>query len=104
MESGTTFVYLIRPTRPGFVDSMTSAEEKKVGLHFEYLKALLHVGKVVLAGPCLDGAFGIVILRVETLAEATELMNADPAVVGGIFSAEVHPFKISMADVGDSRP
>lgn len=73
-----TFIYKIIPCRAGMVDNMTKEEEAVMDSHFDYLKANIEKGKVILAGPCLDGAFGIVILRADSIQEAEEFMNNDP--------------------------
>lgn len=91
-----TFIYLVRPTRDDFVKTRTSAEERVVAQHFDYLTELFHASKLTLAGPCLDAAFGVVILNVQDRAEAEALMAADPAVRAGVFAAELHPFRISL--------
>jgi len=52
--------------------------------------------KVVLAGPCTDGAFGIVVFEADSEEDAAVYMNGDPAVEGGLMSAELHPFRISL--------
>ena len=90
------WIYVVRPARPDFVKTKTSAEEKLVAKHFDYLTDLLHASKLILAGPCLDGAFSLVILRVENEAEARALVAQDPAVAGGIFTADLHPFRVSL--------
>jgi uncharacterized protein YciI len=99
-----TYIYLVRPARERFLETMTREEETLVGLHFEYLKALLHAGRVILAGPCTDGAFGVVIFVAGTPAEAADLMGADPAVMRGMYVAELHPFTIALSDRAPSRP
>ena len=90
------FIYLVRPARADFMTTRTPIEERIVQAHFDYLTELLHASKLVLAGPCLDGAFGVVVLRSETEAEARALMGSDPAVAAGVFSAELHPFRVSL--------
>lgn len=90
------FIYLVRPPRPDFVQTRTPAEARIVQAHFDYLTELLHASKLVLAGPCLDGAFGIVVLKGVDAAEAQALMAADPAVKAGVFSAELHPFRVGL--------
>lgn len=90
------FLYLIRP-RPGFIETMTPAEEAVMDEHFAYLQSLQARGSLRLAGPCLDGAFGIVLLIVDSAEEAQGMMEADPAVRSGIVQAEIHPFKISLS-------
>jgi len=90
------FVYLIRPYREGFIENMTAEEERIMDEHFEYLKSLFNENKVTLAGPCLDGAFGIIILEVDSEERAKQIMRNDPSVKAGIMKAELHPFKISL--------
>lgn len=76
---------------------MFSAEEEKVlEKHFSYLTGLYKNSKLVLAGPCLDRAFGIVILSVTDENEAYIIMKNDPVVTEGIMTAELHPFRISI--------
>jgi len=82
---------------------MTPGEEAVMERHFTYLQGLLARGSLVLAGPCLDGAFGIVILRTaspdetQAMDEARSMMEGDPAIRAGIMQAELHPFKISLS-------
>lgn len=64
--------------------------------HFGYLQSLLGEGKLLLAGPCLDGTFGIVIYQADSDQEAENIMMDDPAVKAGIMTAEFHPFKVSL--------
>lgn len=90
------WIYLVRPQRADFVKTRTPQEQKIVAAHFDYLTELLHASKLVMAGPCLDGAFGVVVLKVSDEAEARAIAGADPAVAAGVFSAELHPFRVSL--------
>lgn len=92
------FVYLIRPVRPDFLQSATAEEEVTMDRHFQYLKGLAAEGRLMLAGPCLDAAFGIVILVTESEDEARTMMENDPAVLGGVMVSELHPFKVSILE------
>lgn len=96
MEDMQCFIYMIKPVRPGMIDDMTPEEELIIGRHFDYLIKALDEGKLVLAGPCLDGAFGIVLLKAMDEAQATDFMDKDPAVYNKVMNAELHPFKISL--------
>lgn len=71
-------------------------ESAAVGSHFRYLQEMLAEGRLVLAGPCEDGAFGVVVFRAENDAEAARVVREDPAVAAGVFSAELHPFRLSL--------
>ena len=64
--------------------------------HFIYLKNWLEKKVLVLAGPCLDAAFGVAILETESEEKAKEIMQNDPAVKGRVMTAELHPFRISL--------
>jgi uncharacterized protein len=91
------FVYLIRPLRAGFAGGMTAEEERLMDEHFKYLKSLLAAGTLVIAGPCTDAAFGVVIFEAESDSAARAIMTEDPSVQGGIVQAEVHPFRVSLS-------
>lgn len=58
MENRSTFIGLIRPTRPGFVEQMLP-EEEAMQAHAAYLRQLLSEKTLFLAGPCLDRVFGL---------------------------------------------
>ncbi|WP_223587736.1 YciI family protein [Neobacillus bataviensis] len=90
------FVYLIRPKRKDFIDSMTQMEAKIMEEHFEYLKGLLAKEKLILAGPCLDGAFGICVFKSESWENAEKVMKNDPAISNGIMSSELHKYRVSL--------
>lgn len=49
------FVYLIKPIRANFIETMTDEESTIMEKHFNYLQGLLAEEKLILAGPCLDG-------------------------------------------------
>ena len=92
----STFIYMLRPRSPRLADETTPEEEASLGEHFEYLQRALEEGKPILAGPCADGAFGIVIFRATTEEEAEEFMLNDPAVSQGAMRAELHGYRISL--------
>lgn len=90
------FVYFIRSLRDNFITTMSTEEEAIMGRHFIYLKNLLDENKLILAGPCLDGACGIVIISSESEEAARVIMENDPSVREGIMRAELHPYRVSL--------
>ena len=92
------FLIMLKPGRAGFVETPTAAEQKTVGEHFAYLKKLLADGKVLLAGPSVNGdkTFGIVVVEAASEAEARTLMEGDPSVKAGVMKGEVLPFTLSL--------
>jgi uncharacterized protein YciI len=90
------FVYLIHPFRHGFFEDPTPEEDAIMEKHFQYLKEASEAGRVLLAGPCLDETFGVVILRLENEAAANAFMFNDPSVKQNLAAAEMHPMRISL--------
>lgn len=94
--SNLTFVYLTRPTKPNFLNSISENDKEVLSEHFEYLQNALNSKQLVLAGPCTDAAFGIVIFESESAEAANLFMKNDPAIKAGIFSGELRPYRISL--------
>lgn len=98
MADSSTFIYVLRPCRQGLSDAPTPEEEASLDEHFQYLRRELEEGGLILAGPCLDGALGVVVFRAPTEEAAREFMEADPAVRHGLMRAELHPFRVSLVE------
>lgn len=94
------FLYRIQPTRHDMLASGPTHREALIAeQHFEYLSALTLHGRVLFAGRTLttdDQAFGIVVLEVESEAEARQLMSNDPAVAHGVMAAQLWPFRVAL--------
>ncbi|KAF0107672.1 MAG: hypothetical protein FD146_1706 [Anaerolineaceae bacterium] len=90
------YVYLIHPFRDGFFEKATAEEEAVMSEHFEYLKPSAAAGTVILAGPCLDDTFGLVIFRAENEDAAKAFMFNDPSVKKNVMMAELHPMRVSL--------
>jgi len=88
--------YLIHPYRHGFFDDPTVEEEAILDEHFTYLKKAAEAGIVLLAGPCTDDTFGLVIFQAENDEAANAFMFADPSVKKNLMVAELHPMRISI--------
>ena len=78
-------------------DSTEAAQIQRA--HQDNIVRMAEMGKLVLAGPYMDnhGIQGIYIFAVETLEEAEELTNTDPAVQAGRLELELHPWYGSAA-------
>jgi uncharacterized protein YciI len=98
MSDASTFAYVLRLIRRESFGNLSSQEEKIVDEHFEYLKKKLNEGKLILAGPCLDGEFGIAIFRAASKKEAESFVKNDPAIKDGVMTAELHPFRVSLIE------
>ncbi len=90
------YLYLIHPYRHGFFVAPTPEEEAVLEEHFVYLKKAAETGTVLLAGPCTDDTFGLVVFRAESDEAANTFMFADPSVKKNVMAAELHPMRISI--------
>ena len=62
--------------------------------HLDNLRPLSEAGKVPIAGPFTDGSGSLIIVDLESEAEARAFANTDPYVTGGVFErVEVKPFR-----------
>jgi uncharacterized protein YciI len=87
------FCVLFRPTRAGFLESQSDAEQAAVGRHFSRILEGFESGQVHFVGRCEDAAFGVCVLESASVAEAEDWAASDAAVAGGVFSAEVREFR-----------
>ncbi len=90
------YIYLTHPLREGFFEQPTPEEDVIMEEHFQYLKQATDAGTVLLAGPCLDDTFGIVIITAENDKAAHSFMFNDPSVRKNVMMAELHPLHISL--------
>jgi uncharacterized protein YciI len=90
------YIYLTHPFRHEFFDAPTPEEERAMEEHFEYLKIATARGVVILAGPCLDETFGVVVFSADGDEAARAFMFNDPAVDSNVMMAELHPMKVSL--------
>ena len=90
------YLYIIHPLRHGFFDTPTPEEDAIMEKHFAYLKQAAGAGTVLLAGPCLDDTFGLVVFRAENDAAARTFMFNDPSVKANVMLAELHPMRVSV--------
>ena len=90
------YIYLTHPYRHEFFEQPTQEEEAVMDAHFEYLKQAASEGVVLLAGPCLDETFGLVVFRAENEHAAQAFMYNDPSVRCNVMMAELHPLRVSL--------
>ena len=70
--------------------------EKIISEHFNYLKSLLEDGKLTMAGRFSEVLIGLVMIEAESRNEASDIMKNDPAVMAGVFHAELYPWNIAL--------
>lgn len=90
------YIYIIHPLRHGFFESPTPEEAVILDEHFNYLQGAAKAGTVLLAGPCTDDTFGLVIFRAANEDAANAFMFNDPSVKNNVMVAELHPMQVSI--------
>ena len=96
MSNSKQFFLRLIPSRPTFDNDMTPEEAKIMEEHYLYLKDLTAKKKVLVAGPCFDPLFGMLIIDGVSRKEAEEIMNNDPSVKGGINKYELNEMRLSL--------
>ena len=90
------FIYVLKPVRSTFLHDSTEEERNIVSEHFHYLQNLNKEKTVSLAGRTEQAEFGLVILNTESLQDAEEIMQNDPAVKKNVMTAVLYPFLVAL--------
>ena len=94
------FIYVLRLV-PRLYDgkNWTKEDNAVLGRHFVRFQEAIKTGQLILAGRTSepgDKTFGIAIFQVKDEAAARKFMEEDPAVAGGLMTAELHPFNVAL--------
>ncbi len=91
------FLYTLRPVRLAMLtDGATSDEQALAARHWTYSQDLLRDGTLIFAGRTMHRdptTFAFAVVRAPSLEDARILAEQDPAVAGGVFTAEIFPFQ-----------
>jgi uncharacterized protein YciI len=94
------FIYVLRLVPRLHADSAWTKEDDAVlGRHFARFHGAANSGQLILAGRTSepgDKTFGIAIFEAADEQAARKFMQEDPAVVGGLMTAELHPFAVAL--------
>ncbi|HUR11519.1 MAG TPA: YciI family protein [Flavitalea sp.] len=92
-------VFALVYLKPGNTPQTDASQATKIQKeHLKYLKSLMEKGTMLLLGPVMEEAsiVGICIYNCD-IEEAKKLAQADPAVLSGKLSIEIHPWYGSAA-------
>jgi len=94
------FIYVLKPTRLEMLtEGATPQEVETVSRHFAYFQDLTANGVMILMGRTQnkdESTFGIAIFEAEDESAAQRIMENDPAVIGGVMTATLYPYKIAL--------
>lgn len=96
------WLYVLKVTRLEMLSKGATEEEDRVVLaHYNHLKQLKEEGVTILMGRTTnDGedTMGLVIFRAKSEAEAIRIMESDPAILGGVMSATLYPYRVAIME------
>jgi len=94
------FIYVLHLVPRLYADASWTDEDKKVlQRHFVRFQEAIKAAKLILAGRTSesgDKTFGIAIFEAKDEAAVRKFMEEDPAVAGGLMTAELHPFTVAL--------
>ena len=94
------FIYVLKPTRLEMLTEGSTPEERDtISRHFAYFKDLTEKGVMILMGRTQnndESTFGIAVFEAEDESVARQIMENDPAVLGGVMTATLYPYKIAL--------
>lgn len=95
VPAGMALYYMVLLKRgPKWTPEVTDETKKIQEGHMANIQRMADSGKMVLAGPFLDGGElrGIFLFKVGSAEEAKAMMDSDPAVQAGRLIGEIHPW------------
>jgi uncharacterized protein YciI len=99
-EKPKQFIYVLRLVPRLYSDANWTKEDKiLLGRHFARFQEATKSGQLILAGRTNepgDKTFGIAIFEAPDEVAARVFMRADPAVAGGLMTAELHAFAVAL--------
>src|SRR5436309_4383644 len=99
-EKPMQFIYVLHLVPRLYADASWTDEDRKVlQRHFVRFQEAINAGKLILARRTTesgDKTFGIAIFEAKDEAAARKFMEEDPAVAGGLMTAELHPFTVAL--------
>jgi uncharacterized protein YciI len=99
-KSKPQFIYVLKPIRLGMLtEGPTPDEVDTVSRHFAYFQDLTEKGIMILMGRTQnndESTFGIAVFETEDESAARQIMENDPAVLGGVMTATLYPYKIAL--------
>ncbi len=103
MANMTTYYFGLIAKGPNAGTGTQEEREKIQTAHLANIVRLHAAGKLLVAGPFLDGGNfrGLFIYKCATLAEAQELAATDPAVKAGRLAVEIHPWLTMKGNIAD---
>ncbi len=72
----------------------SEAAQEQIKAHIAYQHRNFEAGKLVMGGPFVDEAGGMAILEAQSKEEAEAIVQSDPSIVSGTYTATLHPWRV----------
>ena len=99
-EKPKQFIYVLHLVPRLYADAnWTQQDNDALHRHFSRFQDAIKTGQLILAGRTSesgDKTFGIAIFQAKDELAARKFMEEDPAVAGGLMTAELHPFSVAL--------
>lgn len=88
---------------PNWEEGYDYQTQPRLDQHRKYLSALHDNELVVMGGPFEGKVGAMVIVRVNTLAQAQGIASRDPAVIDRVLAVEITPWRVNMSSMRQFR-
>ena len=85
-----TFIIIYKPG-PAWVEGKSVGEQQLLP-HGDYMHQLYQNGALRFAGPFIDDSGGATVIETTDMEAAQDILKKDPAIISGVFTAEIHPW------------
>ncbi len=106
MDAPQYFFYLLKPISPPkdgtslveYMSTLSEDQNRIVLEHFAFMEKLKSENKILIGGPLLDAKGLVLIIQVQSLEEANQIISKEPTIVGKLFEvSESHPLQIAVS-------
>jgi len=101
------WLYVLHPKRPEMlVSGPTPEEQATIGRHAEHVANLAANGVMLMVGrtqTTTPDTLGLAVFIAEDEGRARAIMESDPAVAGGVMTAELFPYRIAFGNAEGFR-
>ena len=81
-------------------ECMAAERQLRIDEHISYQRGWLDRGALMAGGPFLDSAGGMAIFRADSADEIELIIDKDPAVVAGVYKAELQRWHVRRSMLG----
>lgn len=85
------YYLILHQSGPAWIEGK-GFQEQPLLAHGTYMHNLYQQGILIEGGPFLDHSGGMALIKVENREQAESILEEDPALISGVFTAELRPW------------